>query len=282
MSTISDYKTPPFDLFSTTSNSTPVNSDATAATMCGSKWRSGDGREYVLVQNGGTALAAGKAVQGPAAVSNFASLSPATSSTTGYSAAYPIVAAIGGKQIQIATSSTAALVNRFQGGYLTVVSGTGLGQTLKIASNSAAATTAAMVVNVEDQFTTATDSTSRYTLSLNQNGTQNGTDNSTDGVLVTPATTLTGTPLGVTSYPIPASTATVPSYGFVQVRGPVACLASGTVALGVDIAIPSGTAGAHSIYTPLNIYTPASSLARIGTTIVAATNATYNLINVQL
>lgn len=274
MSRLSDYKSAPFALYSTTSAATsPVNSDLSLGTLCGARFAASDGREFVLVQNAGTALAAGVVVQSPAAVANTGGLSPATSSTTGYSASYPIAAAIGGYQIQIATGATAVLANQFSGGYLNVVEGTGLGQTMKIASNPAASTTSALLINLEDPFTTATSTDSRFTLTLNPYGAQFGTDYRTNGVIISPATTLTGLPVGVTAYPIPASTATVASYGFIQTKGPVAVLGSSTVALGLDVCVPSGTAGAHTTYV-------VATGPRIGTTMVASASAKYNLVNV--
>lgn len=275
MSNISDFKSAPFDLYSTTSATTPVNNDLSLATMVGSKFRSSDGREFMLVQNAGTALTAGVVVQGPAAQANSAGLSPATISTTSYSTAYPIAAAIGGKVIQIATGATAVLANRFQGGYLNVVEGTGIGQTMKIASHPAAATTAALAITLEDKFTIATSTDSRFTLSINPYGSLKGTDYTTDGVIISPATTLTGLVLGVTCYPIPASTATVPSYGFIQTKGLVAVLAGDTTALGRDVMVPDSTAGRVISYAVANG-------TRVGVAHVVCASAKVNMINVQL
>lgn len=266
----------PFELFATTSAATsPVVSDLSISTLAGAKFDSADGREFVIVQNAGTALAAGVVVQGPAAIANTGGLSPATSGTTGYSASFPIAAAIGGKQIQLASGATAILANQFQGGFLNVVESTGLGQTLKISSNTAAATTAAFVVNLEDPFTTATGTGSRYTLTLNPFGSRFGTDFTTNGVIISPATTLTGQVLGVSAYPIPASTASVASYGFVQTRGPVAVLAGSTIALGLDVCVPTSTAGMIVTYA-------VATGPRIGTTLVASASAKYNMINVDV
>lgn len=272
MSRISDFKSAPFALYSTTSATTPVNNDLSNSTLCGARFAASDGREFVLVQNAGTALGAGIVVQGPPAIANTAGLSPATTGTTGYSSAYPIATAIGGFQIQIATGATAILANQFAGGILNVVEGTGLGQTMKILNHPAASTTSALVLTLEDPFTTATGTTSRFTLMLNNYGSQFGTDFTTDGVILSPATTLTGLPIGITAYPIPASTATVASYGFIQTKGPVACLGSSTVALGLDVCVPSGTAGAHTTYV-------VATGPRIGTTIVASASTKYNMIN---
>ncbi len=271
MSFLTGAKSAPFDLYTST-----TISDPSVVTMCGSRWSAEDGREFVLVQNAGTALGAGVVVQGPVAVSaNFVGLSPATTSTTGYSATYPIAAAIGGKVIQIATGATAVLVNQFQDGYLNVVEGTGLGQTLKIASITAAATTAATVITVEDQFLVATSTDSRFTLTLCPYGTPFGTALTTHGVIISPATTLTGMTLGVTAYPIPASTATVASYGYVQTKGLVAVLGSSTVALGIDVCVPSGVAGAVATYA-------VATGPRIGTAVVATASTKYNMINLSV
>lgn len=252
-----------------------TSTDLSLGTLVGTKFTLSDGREVVLVQNAGTALGSGVAVQGPAAQANAVGLSPATSSTTGYSATYPIAAAIGGKIIQIASGATAVLVNRFQGGYLTVVEGTGLGQTLKIQSNSAAATTAAIVVQLEDAFTVATSTDSRFTLTINPYGSHFGTDYTTDGVIISPATTLTGQIVGVSLYPIAASTATVAQFGFIQTRGPAAVLGSSTVALGIDVGLPSGTSGAILAYA-------VATGPRIGTALVATASAKYNLVNLDI
>lgn len=276
MSNIADFKSSPFALYNTTSATTSyVNSDLSASTETGLRFQTSDGREFVLVQNAGTALAAGVVVQGPAAQANAVGLSPATTGTTGYSASYPIAAAIGGKVIQIATGATAVLANRFAGGYLNVVEGTGLGQTMKVQSHPAASTTSALAITLEDPFTTATSTDSRFTLTINPYGSINGTDYRTDGVIISPATTLTGKVLGVTAYPIPASTATVASYGFIQTQGPVAALGSSTVALGIDVCVPSGTAGALVTYA-------VATGPRVGTALVATASAKYNLINVDL
>ncbi len=266
----------PFDLFSTTSAATsPVVSDLSLSTLTGARFDLSDGREVVLVQVAGTALGAGVVVQGPAAQANAVGLSPATTGTTGYSASFPIAAAIGGKQIQIASGATAVLANRFQGGFLNVVEGTGLGQTLRVSSNTAASTTSAFVVNLEDPFTTATSTDSRFTLTINAYGSTNGTNFSTDGVIISPATTLTGEVIGVSLYPIPASSATVASYGYIVTRGEVAVLGSSTVALGLDVAVPSGTAGAVLVYA-------VATTTRIGTVLVATASAKYNMIKVAL
>ncbi len=276
MSRLTSPYSAPFALYSTTSSATsPVNSDASLGTLCGARFMSSDGREFVLVQNAGTAIIAGVVVQGPAAIANTGGLSPATSGTTGYSASYPIAASIGGFVIQLATGATAVTANAFAGGYLNVVEGTGLGQTMKVAGHASASTTSALVLTLEDPFTTATSTDSRFTLTLNPYGSSNGTDYRTNGVIISPATTLTGQVIGVTAYPIPATSTSVLSYGFIQTRGDVAVLGSSTVALGLDLAVPSGTAGAVLVYA-------VATTTRIGTATVATASAKHNMMKVAL
>lgn len=258
----------PLNLFST-------STDLSLSTMVGARFDLADGREVVLVQNAGTALGSGVCVQGPAAQANAVGLSPATTGTTGYVSSAPIAAAIGGKVIQIASGATAVLVNRFQGGYLNVVEGTGLGQTLKVSGNTAASTTSAVIVTLEDAFTVATSTDSRFTFTINPFGSFHGTDYTTDGVIISPATTLTGQVVGVSLYPIAASTATVASYGFIQTKGPAAVLGSSTVALGLDVGLPSGTAGAVLAYA-------VATGPKVGTTLVATASAKYNMVNLDL
>jgi hypothetical protein len=258
----------PLDLFQS-------STDASLATLVGTKYASDDGREFVLVQNGGTAIISGVGVQAPVPITNTTGLSPATTGTTGYSASFPIAAAIGGKVIQIASGATAILANQFQGGYLNVVESTGLGQTLKIQSNTAAATTSAVVFTLEDAFTVATSTGTRYTLTLNPYGSKFGTDFSTNGVIISPATTLTGMIVGFTLYPLAASTATVAQYGFIQTKGPLAVLGSSTVALGLQVGLPSGTAGAVVTQTD-------AATTPVGTAIVATASTKYNMVNLKL
>lgn len=260
--------TGPLGLFST-------STDLSLSTLTGARWDLSDGREVVLVQNAGTALTSGVTVQGPAAMANSGGLSPATTGTTGYVASVPIAAAIGGKSIQLATGATALLINRFQGGYLNVVEGTGLGQTLKVQSNTAASTTSAFTVVLEDAFSVATSTDSRFTLTINPYGSFHGTDYTTDGVIISPATTLTGEIVGVSMYPIPASTSSAASFGFLQTKGPIAVLGSSTVALGIDVGLPSGTAGAVLAYA-------VATGPRVGTALVATASAKYNMVNIDL
>jgi len=282
MSFLTGFKSAPFELFanptSAAASANQANCSDSLASLVGSKWTTGDGREFVLVQNGGTALVAGQLIQSPANIANMTALSPATTGTTGYVASAPIVGAVGAKVIQLATGgTTAVLANQFQGGYLSIVTGLGIGTTLKIASNTAAAISSAFTVTCEDPFTVLTDTTSRFTLQINPYGAKTGTDYTTGGVVIQVASgsTQTGVPIGVANYPIVASTATVPSYGFIQTRGLCAVLGTDTSAIGTLQGI-STTAG------QVIAYSVGSKLSPVGVTAAITTSGYANLINLQL
>lgn len=261
MSYISDFKTPPIDLFGVIGG---VNStDKSLATLVGVKFSSADGRVFTLIQNGGTALVAGNVIQGPVSIgANHTGLALST-------------AAIGSKLVSVTMGGTLCTANQYQGGYLVVSAGTGLGQTLRIASHPAGTSAGVVVFTLEDTLSVATASTdSKGSLTLNPYGSQFGTDATTSGCVISP-TTATGPTVGVSITPIPASTATVPMYGFIQTHGPVACLNIAGTAIGLDVMPGSGTAGSAITYV-------AATRNRIGTAMVAGENAKAQMIMLQL
>lgn len=225
MSSISDFKSSPISLFGT--NGGQTSTDTSLATLCGVRFSSGDGRTFVLVQNAGTALASGVLVQGPATIgANHTGLAMATAAATGASS------------ITITLGGTAVTANQYAGGFATVSAGTGFGQNLRIASHAAAGTTGSPVIYLEDTLSTNLDtSTSKVTLALPAYGSANGTDVRTHGVIIAPSGTSTGPLIGVTLYPIAASSATVPTYGFIQAKGLVACLATASATAGIGCMI---------------------------------------------
>lgn len=262
MSYISDFKSAPFDLFGKLGGQT--SSDAALATLVGSKWRTTDAREFVLIQNGGTALVSGVLVQGPASIgANHTGLTAST-------------AVIGATTITVTLGGTAVTANQYQGGFAVVSAGTGIGQTLKIASHPAQTSTSGTVVlTLEDPISVATAvSDSKVSLTLNPYGSQYGATFATSGCVVSP-TTATGPTAGVTVYPIPATSSTVLSYGFIQTRGPVACLNDATTAIGLDVMPSTNTAGAVMTYV-------VATRNRVGTATVAGETTKAQIINIQL
>lgn len=240
-----------------------TSTDTSLATLVGTKYDTSDGRTFALIQNGGTDLVSGVLVQGPVAIgANHTGLTLST-------------AAIAATTVTATLGATAVTVNQYQGGFLVVSAGTGIGQTLRISSHPAAALSATVVLTLEDSFKVATaTATSKGTLVLPQYGAKNGVDVRTSGCVVSP-TTATGPTIGVTVSPITASTSTVPGYGFIQTQGPVAVLNDAGTAIGLDVMPSSGTAGAVVTYV-------VATRNRIGTSTVAGENTKAQLVNLQL
>lgn len=240
------------------------STDLSLGTIVGTKFETSDGREFVLIQNAGTALVSGLLIQGPVKIgANHSGLVLST-------------AVIGATQITATLGGTAVTANQYAGGFLVISAGTGIGQTLRIASHPAQTSTSGTVVlTLEDALQVATlTSDSKGTLELNPYGSANGVDVRTSGCVVCP-TTLTGPVIGVTVSPIAASTSTIPAYGFIQTKGVVGCLNDATTAIGLDLMHSSNTAGAVMTYV-------VATSGRIGNSHVAGVTTEVRPITLQL
>ena len=255
MSFISDFKGPSISLFGQAYSADPATSisstvgtgsiDATLDSAVGQRFNLADGRQVALVQNGAVALVAGVLAQSPAEVTAFQKLAMTVPTAT--------PATAGTFQVLVTNGATKLNVNQFAGGFLIVASGTGIGQTLKIASHQAAAASGTSIVTLEDAIITTLDATSKITLMQNQS----------NGVIISPSSTATGAPVGITLYPIAASTAPtydgtsgaltaagVAQYGFVVVRGFTSCLIDSTVTnVGYPLGVSKTTAGTLGVAT---------------------------------
>ncbi len=262
MTYISDFKSSPFSLFGVSGGQT--SQDTSLATLCGVKFVSADGRQFVLVQNGATALAAGVLVQGPATIgANHTGMAVASAAATGAT------------QISVTLGGTATTVNQYQGGFAVISAGTGLGQTLRIAGNTATGGSATCVITLEDPLSVNIDtSTSKVTLTLPAYGSANGAAITTNGVIIAPSGAPTGQWVGVSLYPIAASSSTAPTYGFIQSKGPIACLAAGTATGGLG-AMLGAVNGAVSLQV-------VATNAQIGRFIQAAEDGKKQLIFIDL
>lgn len=262
MSYISDFKSSPISLFGVNGGNTTT--DTSLATLVGTRFSSGDGRQFALVQNGAAALSAGVLVQGPATIgANHTGLAVAAACATG---ATTITATLGG---------TATTANQYAGGFAVISAGTGAGQTLRIASNTATGTSGVVSIVVEDPLSTNLDtSTSKVTLTLNPYGSANGAAITTHGVIIAPSGTSTGQLIGETLYPIAASTSTTPTYGFIQTKGLVAALAAGTATAGLG-AMLGAVNGAVSVHV-------AATNAQIGRFITTAEDTKKQAIFIDL
>lgn len=219
--------------------------DSNFDTYVGQKFDTSDGRELALVQNGAVALVAGVLVQSEAEVTAHQKLAMTVPT------AYPATAGL--FQILVTNGSTVLNVNKFAGGYVIVASGTGIGQMLKIASHQPAANGATFVVTLEDPIQTTLDATSKISL----------LQNPYSGVIISPATTATGGPVGVTLYNIAASTAPtfnattgaltaagIAQYGLIITHGPASCLIDNSVTnVGYPLGVSKVTAGTLGVAT---------------------------------
>lgn len=215
--------------------------DPNTATLVGTRWDLADGREVMLVSAGATAInTAGLLVQDAAIVANHQGV--VVTGFTAYSANGNIPASI-----SVGTNATAMFLGQYQGGFVLVDSGPGIGQTLKIASNSAVSSTTAGTITFEDGPNTALTTSSTVCL-LPPHGAN---------VIINP-TTPTGAPVGVTLYPVAAGqvaggTTGTPNYVFVSTKGIVSALSDATVAtVGQSISPSTTTAGAVTLSAGTN------------------------------
>ncbi len=262
MSYLSDFKSAPFALFGVNGGNT--SSDASLATMVGQKFVSADDREFALVQNGAVALVSGVMVQAPASIgANHTGLTCAT-------------AAIGATAITVTLGGTVVTANQYQGGFVVISAGTGIGQTLRIASHPAQTSgSGTVVLTLEDPLSVATlVSDSKASLTLPLYGSSHGTAFTTHGVVINP-TVATGATIGATIYPIPASSSTVLSYGFIQTKGVAGVLNDSTTAIGLDVMPSSSVAGAVVTYV-------VATRNRVGTSFVAGETTKVQAIMLQL
>lgn len=263
---ITDFKSAFMSLFGINGGqtTTATSIDFSLTTQVGQPFQTADGKTVVLVQNAGTALVSGRLIQSPASIgANHTGLTLST-------------AAIAATQITATLGGTAVTANQYQGGTLVISAGTGAGQTLKIASHPAQTSTSGTVVlTLEEPLSVATlTSDSKGSLTLPQYGSRNGTDFTTFGVIVCP-TTATGQVIGATIYPIPASTASVASYGWIVKNGFVGILNGANTAIGLDV-MPGGSV-AGSVVTYI-----AATRSRVGTATVAGEDTKVQGVTLQL
>ena len=230
-----------------------TSTDTSLKTLVGTRWDLSDGREVALVYNAAAgAIAAGKLVQSPAIVTAHQNL--VVTAFQAYSANGNTPA-----KVTVTLGAAAATANQYAGGYLIVNDNNGEGQTLKIASHPAADSSGSLAVTLEDGPTVAITTSSEVCLSALPYY----------DVVVCP-TTLTGKPVGVTLYNLPVS-----SYGYIQTRGPVACLNDANTAIGLDLMPSANTAGAVASYV-------VATASRVGTSTQAGVSTEYRLIDIQL
>lgn len=291
MSFVSDYKSAPFDLFPTAAPASNYSGTATPPgpgytgnggefnvadysydTLCGVKFSTSDGRIVTIVRNAATAIAnAGLLLVAPAEITGFEKLAMTVPTN------YP--ATKGATQILVTNGSTVLKENLYAGGYLVTASGTGLGQTLQIASHQAAAASGTFVVTLADALVAGLDATTTVSLVANPY----------IATVISDAASLTSYPIGVSAYEIPASTAPTwdgtsgqmtaagtPQYAMVVTHGPQSVLMdSDASAVGYPVGISDLTNGAVGTAT-------LTTQPQIGICMQTSTSAEYVPVYLQL
>lgn len=213
------------DLYKATSSSGAGPQSVGAYAVDGN---TGKGFRYAL--NGAVALVAGNLLQDAVADTQFINMAVGTAGVAGDTF------------IQVTNGTTTVVPTQYLGGSIGVyTSGTSLiGEEYTITGVTGTLTSGGALNVFLDRPLRAAISTS---------ATVNMKPSPWAGVIQAPATTQTGIPVGVAIYAIPASTATVFQYGWVQTHGQCNVLSDGsTFAIGSDVGTPSGTAGCVTVF----------------------------------
>lgn len=176
-----------------------------------------DGRKFRYCQAGGSNLVA-------------STLQQASANTANHLLMTPTAAAVGATEVTVTLGATAATLNDYQDGYLSVVAGTGMiGTPYPIRSHPAAGSGAALTVTLQNGIAVAIPATAA-SIDLMRNRYKS---------VIQYPTTATSIVAGVAVRAI-----TTLQFGWLQTAGYCVTLVDGTVVLG-DIVVPSnGTAGA--------------------------------------
>lgn len=205
-----------------------------------------DGREFVYVKAGASALVAGKLQQAPAIVANHQNIAVAAA------------AAIGDKSVTVTLGATAATADQYAGGFLVVNDADGEGYVYKIEGNPAADSAGSLVVSLADELIEALTTSSEVCL----------IPNLYNGVIINP-TTATNAPVGIAVSDIAAN-----EYGWLQVKGPAPCLSQGAITVGLGIAPSGSVAGAVAVV--------AATTNQIGSALQAGVDTEYRTVFVTL
>ena len=199
---------------------TAYDSSTTQHHELGAEFRDKWGRTFRYAKAGASNLVAGNYLQGPAQITTHQVMTPSA-------------AAIGATSVSATLGVTNAVTaNQYAGGFLVVDTTPGNGYAYVIKSHPAAEADAACVFTLGEPLKVALTSSSRVSLMRNPY----------DGVIQSPVTTLTGAPVGVAVFAIPAG-----EYGWIQTKGVAPALVAGTPAVGSTVGLPGSAAGAAVI-----------------------------------
>jgi len=229
--------------------------DQIGAELIGQRVLGLNGKEFTLALNGSVLLVAGNLLQSAVEDAQFENMTVGTA------------AVVGQQFIQVTNGTTSVVPGYFIGGSISFyTAGTvAIGDEYTIMDIKGTLTSGgAMNVYVDRPLRYAVTTLSKVVMR----------QNIYNSVIQMPATTPTGIAAGVAIFALPASTSTVPVYGFVQTRGLASVLSDGsTFAVGTAIGTPSGTAGA------VTVYAAATTKQAIGSSMQAAAAAHAIVVN---
>lgn len=191
-----------------------------------------EGRIFRYALNGAVALVAGNLLQEAAEDTTYENMAVLAS---------PIVLPQNGVQTVNITNGTATITQaQFMGGHVSVYTTPDIGKEYDILGITGTLTTGgALTVTLDRPLTTAWTTSTKVNMKKSP----------WSQVIQAPATTQTGMAVGVINWALPASTATVLQYGWVQTHGPAGVLSDGsTFAVGSGVGTPSSTAGCVTVY----------------------------------
>lgn len=177
-----------------------------------------DGREFRYGLAGASNLAIGKLVQQPAVVPNHQNVVVAGSA--------------GDTSVTVTLGATAATVDQYKDGYLSGLSGTGAGQTVRIRTHGAIALSVAGTFYLAEPLTTTFAATPKASLTLSPYS----------GGIISASSETTDQVIGV-----PIITVTAAYYAWFQTKGIAAVLGNGTITKGAGLIKSATTAGAVDI-----------------------------------
>lgn len=187
--------------------------------LLGSISETRDGRVFRYGLAGASNLALGKLVQQPAVVTTHQNV--------------VVVGNAGDQQVTVTLGATNNMTSdQYKDGYLSGLSGTGAGQTVRIRTHGAITAATAGTLYLAEPLTTTFASTPKASLTLNPYS----------GGIISSSGDTTQQVIGV-----PIITVTAANYAWFQVKGIAAVLVNGTPAIGAGLIKSATTAGAADV-----------------------------------
>lgn len=206
-------------------------SSATQQHPLGTRGYSQDGRAYRYAKAGGADLVAGSVVASPPVVALHGALTVTTTSPVNQ----------GVTSIDVTVGTTVA-ANQYAEGYLGIASGLGMGFLYSVKNHGAGTSQGAVKMFFSDDESLVTTITTTAIVTL--------LNNKYNGVVISPASTLLGTIVGVAGYVIVSG-----QFGWIQTWGPALVFGGGVSALGAPLLGTATSGGRVSAVTAATLLT---------------------------